>query len=282
MGRGRLTVVGTGFLVAGQTTAEALSCMRQADRLLFLVAEPATCMWLEGLRPHAATLSDSFAEGKPRMQSYEEVVERILQPVREGLHVCAAFYGHPGVFVYSSHAAVRRAREEGFEAEMLPGVSAEDCLYADLGVDPALHGCQSFEATNFLLRRRQVDASAALVLWQIGALGTTTYSKRTLWNRDGLDLLVEALLETYPSEHEAVVYEATLYPTCDPLIQHVTVATIPTAKVSTYSTLYVPPARRAPLDETRAARLGLAAAAGADARSAAGVEACAGVHAEAR
>lgn len=265
MGRGRLTVVGTGFLVAGQTTPEALACMRQADRLLFLVAEPATRLWLEGLRPHSLNLAGSFWEGRPRMESYEEVVERILQPVRDGLWVCAAFYGHPGVFVHSSHAAVRRARAEGYEAEMLPGVSAEDCLFADLGVDPALHGCQSFEASNFLLRRRKVDASAALVLWQIGALGTTTYSKRTLWNRDGLDLLVEALLETYPPEHAAVVYEATLYPTCDPLIQRVTVATIPSTKVSTYSTLYVPPARRAPLDETMLRRLGLAAAVGAEA-----------------
>ncbi len=265
MGRGRLTVVGTGFLVAGQTTPEALASMRQADRLLFLVAEPATRLWLEGLRPHAATLSDSFWEGRPRMESYEEVVERILQPVREGLHVCVALYGHPGVFVYSSHAAVRRARAEGFEAEMFPGVSAEDCLFADLGVDPALFGCQSFEASNFLLRRRQVDASAALVLWQIGALGTTTYSKRTLWNRDGLDLLVEGLLETYSPDHEAVVYEATLYPTIDPLIQRVTVATISTAKVSTYSTLYVPPARRAPLDETMVERLGLRDFVGAEA-----------------
>lgn len=265
MGRGRLTVVGTGFLVAGQTTPEALASMRQADRLLFLVAEPVTRLWLEGLHPHALNLADSFWEGRPRMESYEEVVERILQPVREGLQVCVAFYGHPGVFVYSSHAAVRRARAEGFEAEMFPGVSAEDCLFADLGVDPALFGCQSFEASNFLLRRRKVDASAALVLWQIGALGTTTYSKRTLWNRDGLDLLVEGLLDTYPPEHEAVVYEATLYPTGDPLIQRVTVATIPTAKVSTYSTLYVPPARRTPLDEAMVERLGLAGAVGEEA-----------------
>ena len=65
------------------------------------------------------------------------MAEAILEPVRAGKRVCAAFYGHPGVFVLPSHDAISRARAEGFEATMLPGVSAEDCLVADLGVDPA-------------------------------------------------------------------------------------------------------------------------------------------------
>ncbi len=259
MGSGSLAVVGTGFLVAGQTTPEALACIRGADRLLFLVAEPATRIWLEGQHPAAESMGNAFWEGRSRLDAYEEVVERILAPVRAGLTVCAAFYGHPGVFVHPSHEAVRRARAEGFAATMLPGVSAEDCLFADLGVDPALHGCQSFEASDFLLRRRRVDPSAALVLWQIGALGVTTYSTRSLWNRDGLALLAEALLEIYPAGHEVVVYEASLYPVCDPLIQRLPLAAMTEARVSTYSTLWVPPAREAPLDETMLARLGLAA-----------------------
>jgi precorrin-2 methylase len=59
-----------------------------------------------------------------------------MTAVREGLNVCAAFYGHPGVFVYASHQSIRLARAEGFEAQMLPGISAEDCVFADLGIDP--------------------------------------------------------------------------------------------------------------------------------------------------
>jgi len=31
---------------------------------------------------------------------------------------------------------------------MLPGISAEDCLVADLGIDPASSGCQSYEAND--------------------------------------------------------------------------------------------------------------------------------------
>src|SRR5688500_6516418 len=134
---GSLTVVGTGFLVAGQVTPESLASIKAADRFFFLVAEPATRLWLESQHAAAEPLDDVFWEGRPRQPAYDEIVERLLAPVRKGLHVCAAFYGHPGVFVHPSHEAIRRARSEGFAARMLPGVSAEDCLFADLAVDPA-------------------------------------------------------------------------------------------------------------------------------------------------
>ena len=255
---GSLTVVGTGFQVAGQVTPEALASIEQADRLLFLVAEPATRRWLETRHPRAQSLQDAFWEGRQRPEAYAEVVERILEPVRAGERVCAAFYGHPGVFVHPSHEAVRRARQEGMAAAMLPGISAEDCLFAELEVDPALHGCQSFEATDFLVRHRHADPAAALVLWQIGALGVTTYSTQPLWNAGGLALLVRELRRTYPATHPVIVYEASLYPVCDSLVQRVPLADIERTRVSTYSTLYVPPLRRAPIDADMVARLGLA------------------------
>ena len=60
-----------------------------------------------------------------------------------------------------------QARAEGFNARMLPGISAEDCLFANLGADPGTHGCQSFEATSFLLRKPKFDTLTHLILWQI-------------------------------------------------------------------------------------------------------------------
>ena len=75
-------------------------------------------------------------EGRSRLDTYQDMVDRILACVREGSDVCVAFYGHPGVFVYPSHEAIKRARIEGYKATMLPGISAEDCLFADLGIDP--------------------------------------------------------------------------------------------------------------------------------------------------
>jgi Tetrapyrrole (Corrin/Porphyrin) Methylases len=79
------------------------------------------------------------------------MVNRIIKYVKRDLRVCAVFYGHPGVFCTPSHESIRIARKLGYRATMLPAISAEDCLFADLGVDPGKHGCQSFEATDFLV-----------------------------------------------------------------------------------------------------------------------------------
>ncbi|HXT52335.1 MAG TPA: SAM-dependent methyltransferase [Thermoanaerobaculia bacterium] len=253
--RGSLTVVGTGFLVAGQITPESLSAIKAADRFFFLVAEPATRLFLEKQHPRAESLADVFWEGRPRQPAYDEIVERLLAPLREGVNVCVALYGHPGVFVYSSHQAIRRAREEGFAARMLPGISAEDCLFAALEVDPAADGCQSFEATDFLIRRRIFDPHSGLVLWQIGALGVVTYHLRDLWNDDGLNVLVEVLARQYGPDHQVTVYEATFYPMCPPLIQPTRLADLPRCTVNTHSTLWVPPLSRPAADSAMLARL---------------------------
>lgn len=256
-GRGSLLVVGTGYLVAGQMTPESLAAVEAADKLLFLVADPATRTWLEDLNPTAESLYDAYAEGRPRRDSYREMVERILAPVRQGLAVCAAFYGHPGVFVAPSHEAVRRAREEGYPASMLPGISAEDCLFADLGIDPARDGCQSFEATDFLLRRRRFDPASALVLWQVGGIGVSTFLPGAVWHNRHLAALVEVLARHYPREHEVVLYVASGLPVCEPEISRLPLAELAAARVPIAATLFVPPRERSPIDPEMARRLGL-------------------------
>jgi len=253
--RGSLVVVGTGYLVGGQMTAEARAHIEKAERFFHLVGDPVTRQWIASLNPRAESLADSYVPGKHRKDTYREMVDRILAPVRRGEEVCAAFYGHPGVGAIPGHAAIRQARLEGHEAHMLPGVSAEDCLFADLGLDPLKDGCQSFEATHFLVRRHRPDSTVPLILWQIGVIGHAAYSEEPLWNRGGLAVLAEVLSAWYPPGHECVVYEAAMLPVCEPLILRVPLAELPAAAVTTASTLYVPPAGAAPADPEMAARL---------------------------
>jgi uncharacterized protein YabN with tetrapyrrole methylase and pyrophosphatase domain len=253
--RGSLVVVGTGYLVGGQMTAEARAHIERAERFFHLVGDPVTRQWIASLNARAESLADSYVPGKHRMDTYREMVDRILAPVRRDEAVCAAFYGHPGVGAIPGHAAIRQARLEGYEARMLPAVSAEDCLYADLGLDPLADGCQSFEATRFLVRRHRPDTTVPLILWQIGVIGHATYSEEPLWNRDGLAVLAEVLSAWYPPGHECVVYEAAMLPVCDPVVLRVPLAELPAAAVTTASTLYVPPAGEAPVDAEMKARL---------------------------
>jgi hypothetical protein len=223
---GLLAVVGTGIKAVGHLTADARAWITSADEVHYVAADPLTEATIRGLAPRAQSLSRFYAVGKARHETYEAMTQSLLAPVRAGRTVCAAFYGHPGVFVYPSHDAIRRARAEGLRAIMEPGVSAEDCLFADLGFDPAVVGCAQYEVTDFLVYRRRPDPSAAMILWQIGVVGDLTWNPgRT--NADNLRVLVAELAPLYGDDHVVVVYEAPQLPTCAPRIDHVRLADLP-------------------------------------------------------
>lgn len=239
---GSLVIVGTGIRTVGHLTVEAIASMRVADKLLYLVADPIAEELIHQFNPGAESLYRFYGEDKLRLDSYNEMVENIMAQVRDGMKTCVAFYGHPGVFVYPSHEAIRQAREEGFEARMLPGISAEDCLFADLGIDPAASGCQSYEATDFMINNRKIDASSAVILWQVGVVGNWGY-KRNEYDLSALPLLLERLYRDYPRNHKVIVYEAAMFMDCPPVIKQLPLHKIRQRDLSASSTLFIPPSR---------------------------------------
>ncbi|RXW25182.1 hypothetical protein EST38_g698 [Candolleomyces aberdarensis] len=100
----------------------------------------------------------------------------MVRKVRSGQDVVGLFYGHPSVFVHPSHRAIKIAREEGYHAKMLPGISAEDWLFADLGIDPSVNGTTTYEATNLLTRDRPLNPASNLILWQVGVVGNMEFN----------------------------------------------------------------------------------------------------------
>jgi uncharacterized protein YabN with tetrapyrrole methylase and pyrophosphatase domain len=253
----RLVVIGTGIRTIGQMTMESIAWIKKADRVLYIISDPIAEEMIRLLNPTGAESLTSFhAENKPRLNTYNEMIERVLSCVRAGEMVCMAAYGHPGVFAYPTHESVRRARAEGFKARMLPGISAEDCLFADLNVDPAMAGCQSFEATDFLLNGRIADPSSNLILWQIGVLGDATF-KQYAYDMRGMPQLLQKLYAYYGPGHDVYVYEAPLYPGVEPMIQKVPLQALPTARLSAASTLYIPPSAPPRVDLALTQALGL-------------------------
>jgi uncharacterized protein YabN with tetrapyrrole methylase and pyrophosphatase domain len=255
---GSLVVVGTGIRTLGHLTTEAIAWIRLAGAVPYVVSDPIAEAAIRQLNPGGAeSLAVFYGEGKPRAQTYAQMVERILACVRAGKSTCAVFYGHPGVFVTPSHEAVRRARAEGYEARMLPAVSAEDCLFADLGIDPAAQGCQSYDATDFLINTRRLDPTSAVVLWQIGIAGDWTY-RQNGYDLAALPLLIEKLRAYYRPDHPVVVYEAAVLPGCAPRVLQVPLAALSATSLSVASTLYIPPANPPVRDVAVYQQLGLA------------------------
>jgi uncharacterized protein YabN with tetrapyrrole methylase and pyrophosphatase domain len=237
----RLVVVGTGIRTVGQMTMESIAWIKKADRVLYITSDPIAEEMIKTLNPSGAeSLQPFYAENKLRLKTYHEMIDRTLDCLRAGEMVCMAAYGHPGVFAYPTHESVRRARAEGFKARMLPGISAEDCLFADLNVDPAMAGCQSFEATDFLVNGRTIDPSSNLILWQIGVLGDSTF-KPHLYDMRGMPQLMQKLYSYYSPYHDVYIYEAPLFPGVEPVIRKVPLYSLPSSGVSAISTLYIPP-----------------------------------------
>jgi uncharacterized protein YabN with tetrapyrrole methylase and pyrophosphatase domain len=218
----------------------ARATIEQADVVFAAVSDPLVELWVQQMHPDVRSLQPCYAEGKSRRDTYREMVEAMLVEVRAGRRVCGAFYGHPGVFAQVPHHAVAQARAEGYDAHMEPGVSAEDCLYADLGIDPGTYGCQHYEASQFMFYRRRIDPSAYLVLWQVGVAGDRSL-RRFSTGQGHRQLLVERLAEDYPADHPITLYEAATLPITTPRMEEMPLSGLVAAELSLQTTLVVPP-----------------------------------------
>ena len=258
--KGSLVVVGTGIDVAGQMTIKAKSYIENADIVFAAAPGKAAMHWLNSLNKNVVSLMDLYAEGKSRVNTYRQMTSRIVDAVHEGQDVCAAFYGHPGVFVTPSHKAIAQLKAEGYDAHMEPGISAEDCLIADLGIDPGMTGSQAFETSQFLFYKHTIDPSCMVLFWQIGIAGEHSF-RTSLPDKCqlGLEVLTSILLKDYPADHEVILYEAASLPILPPRIERMPLADLPLCKPTAISTLVIPSKGLPGFDHETLAKFGITA-----------------------
>ena len=243
--QGKLICVGTGLRMAGQLTPIAQSYIETADVVIAAVPNIFARKWLQDISKEYICLLGHYSacdeEGKNRRDTYRNMADTILAEVRAGKTVCAAFYGHPGIFACISHIAIADARAEGFHAEMLPGISAEDCLVADLGIDPGRTGMQSMETTQFMIYERKIDPTALLILWQPGLAGELSL-KRFDTTPAKLQVLVDKLARDYPLDHPVILYEAATHPLEQTRMDTILLRDLPIASLQQITTLVIPAA----------------------------------------
>lgn len=240
--KGRLACVGLGMTLGAHLAPRSRNYIEQADVVFVAVSDPLVELWVQDMHADVRSLQPFYQEGKPRSDTYRQMVDAMLAEVRAGWQVCGAFYGHPGVFALVPHRAIAQARAEGFEAVMEAAVSAEDCLYADIGIDPGTFGCQHYEASQFMFYQRRIDPSAYLILWQIGVAGDLT-TARFSTGRAFREVLVELLMQDYPPDHGVIAYEAATLPISSPRVERMPLSGLPDASLRPETTLVIPPAR---------------------------------------
>jgi uncharacterized protein YabN with tetrapyrrole methylase and pyrophosphatase domain len=239
--KGSLVCVGVGMTLGSHLTPLCRSYIENADVVFTALSDGVIELWLAGMNADVRSLQPYYQEGKPRRETYTQMVEVMLTEVRAGKQVCGAFYGHPGVFAWPPRKAIEIARREGYAAHMEAGVSAEDCLYADLEIDPGTYGCQHYEASQLLLYRRRIDPSAYLVIWQVGVTGDRS-TARFSTGPEYRQVLVDVLAREYPLSHQVTLYEAATLPTHKPRIERLALGELARAAVDMHTTLVVPPA----------------------------------------
>lgn len=253
---GRLVVVGSGIRPITDLSVGARDQIVAADVVVYCVADPVTELHLHELNANAHSLYGLYGNGKPRIETYRQMVEAMLTPLREGKRVCAVFYGHPGIFAWATHEAIRQARRAGLRAEMAPAISAQDSLFADLGIDPSSAGLQTVDATDLLIRRRELNPSMHVLIWQAECVGDDGFNFGG-YERQNFPVLVEYLRQTYPGDHTVVVYDASTYPHLPPVIRSTTLDAVRAEDLSGISTLYLPPSVTPEIDHDMLRRLGL-------------------------
>lgn len=253
--QGRLIIAGSGIRTIAQLTLESAAWIEAADLVCYALADPFTQRWVAEHAKGTEDLAMLYNESTARLATYANMAARLVAHARAGKTVVGLFYGHPGVFTSPSHWAIQMARAEGIEAKMLPAVSAEDCLFADLGVDPSDGACMSVEATEMLLTRRPPQTDSHLIVWQIGVLAQSGCSP--LGRSGDVQLLVDYLLKYYPPEHTVTHYRAAQTVVSRTEMQTVSLADLGTLNLNVTSTLYVPPLAPPEFDLDAARELGL-------------------------
>lgn len=252
--KGSLVCLGVGITLGSHISILAKNYIEQADVVFSLVSDGVVEQWVESMNENTRSLQSFYQEGVSRNITYQNMVMCILAEVKKGKHVVAAFYGHPGVFACVPHQAILEAKALGYSTIMEPGISSEDCLFADLAIDPGEYGCAQFEASQFMFFQRKIDPSAYLILWQVCIAGDISLTKFTK-EKDYIKVLVEVLTENYPAEHNVILYEAPTLPIHSPRKEYLPLSQLVTAQLNQQTTLIIPPSKEMSRNDSVLTRL---------------------------
>jgi precorrin-6B methylase 1 len=215
--RGRLTIIGTGIMALAHMSPQALSYIEQADIVFYHATNGVTADQIRQHSRESVDLYEYYDEGKRRKITYVQMAELMLREVRKGRRVVGAFHGHPGFFVFPARRALAIASAEGYETAMIPAISAPDCMFADLRVDPGRFGCQTLMANRVFSADSIIATTGHVVFLQVSAVGDKGFSYSG-YKHNKLDLFFERLIEIYGEEQDAVYYMAAVFPGLQPEI----------------------------------------------------------------
>jgi uncharacterized protein YabN with tetrapyrrole methylase and pyrophosphatase domain len=260
-GRYHLYLVGLGIRGPGQITRETEAILRRCTRIYYAHTDPAVGAYLRQLCPRVLSLRRYQGDGKSHRRTYKAIAAAVTRSATLRPPVAFAIFGHPLVYVSLANWLLARP-PRGLRVKALPAVSALDCLFVDLRLDPADAGLQMYDANQLLLRRRPLQPDVPCLIWQPAGV-ESTYAT-TAWSRpQRFHRLRDYLLGFYPKEHRVVLaLSATTSRRTAPRLKRIALGRLEEARreIDGGATLFIPATHDRPVADVAFKKLALSAA----------------------
>ncbi len=200
-----LYLLGTGLCASRHLTSETRAALERCRIVLHLTGEN---QLLRRLNPNVHDLGSEYWQKGDWNESFQRLVNRVMEEVKHGPGVASVIYGHP-LFFDDVHAELRcQAQRCGYSCVVLPAVSSLDTISIDLGIDYG-EGLQVFEATDLVENSLSLNVYLHTLIFQVGEFGTSV-TPDAIFVECGRLLRLQRYLEQYfPSEHYVTaVYSA--------------------------------------------------------------------------
>ncbi|KTD17920.1 SAM-dependent methyltransferase [Legionella jordanis] len=240
----RLTIAGTGIKFLAHLTTEVKGIIKSSSCVLYLLNEPAMKHWVLNNSKISFSLDEIYYSCEKRIDAYEKIVQVVLSYAGKYNDLVLLIYGHPLVFSSVAMKLIEQCSNSEMQLSVLPGISALDCLLADLRIDPAGAGLQCYDATLFINKNVEYSSSAHLILWQIAIVNEIKIIKgeiNKVTQKTGLSYLKKILLNKYSANHPLILYVAALYAGVSSEIIELELDSLEEIEIPRLATLYIPP-----------------------------------------
>ena len=202
-----LACVGTSISGLTGITVDALTCIFHADVVYYYPLTPTHREFIRLLNSNAVDLNSSiYVKGRNYAETYDDVVNTVLNAVRSGNRVVYAQQGSPAYLAFTARRVYRQASKEGFRALLVPGVSSLEYIISKL--------IEREDVTDFFLLscadlangERSLDSrsSCFLVNWAHYMSGTRRGAR--VDPDEKITRFVASLRSVYPSDHRIAAY----------------------------------------------------------------------------
>ncbi len=201
-----LACVGTSIHCLKAFTLESLAYITSADIVYYYPPSSDHLNFMKEINANVVDLfADLYRKGADFQPTYQAIVEKILDAIKSGKKVTYASQGSPVFLSYTSIWAYRSAREQGFSAVMVPGVSSFELLICELCKHYDTYDIQIYNASSVALGIGTIDPHTPCLLFNFSryALPAIRESADKLLHTN-ISKLVEKLRSIYPADHSVL------------------------------------------------------------------------------